>query len=193
MDHDIIFVPIKNIVPCVQDQDEGGFEQESLFTYFSDQAIGQRSLCTESFDISLLDLAGSSTNYLAQFFTEELAKIMRQGIFPLIPQGMDERTKDKAVFAYHLNNLIDDCLEYTDCVMILDHTHPLRLTEDDMVMELKKPKESKVKLNITYNHPKKGKIKIDTFEKCTEAYVIEATKGSKKAKFWKDLSKTMFK
>ena len=80
-----------------------------------------------------------------------------------------------------LQTLKYQCYKFCNTVLIIDINHPLRLyskkiKQEPVTLDLLKSKKN---ISMIYIHPYKGKIKLDTKQKASEAYTIEYFKKDK--------------
>jgi hypothetical protein len=218
MGYGIIYVPLSLVRRRVNAvEKDGDVEQEDPYYEFSDQAEGESYL---SYNFSkfkqyayLPDIAGQTTEVIAEQLSDVLKVLLEQKHYPEIPsetcevkdndgvthtKPMDGWTPDIRVFAYHVKRLISECQKYKKCVMLLDYTHSLKLTEEDLVEEEDQEVDaSELKLErehlpeIYYRHPIKGNVRVDNFALCTEIYVMARSKDDPRASQWYDLCWTM--
>lgn len=218
MGYGIIYVPAYIVCADLKLSEKDGYVPTDLYNKFENNAKGSsylsynfsnHSLCGRNFRdyMYLPDLAGHTTERIE----EMLSKILDEQLSefpPYIPEGtyetkdiygnvvtkkIDGWARDMRVFTYHIKRLRDECKKYPRCLMIIDYDHPVRLTEDDMVMyedDQKNEQTSDNKDNIPkiyYRHPTKGNVLVDNFSLCTEIYVITFTKKDPNASQWYEL------
>jgi hypothetical protein len=80
------------------------------------------------------------------------------------------------IFMNVLSALRFQCCKFPNTVMIIDINHPLRMFINKAIIQpdnISTISNKKNKIYMTYHHPDKGKIKLDTKHKASEAYSIE--------------------
>jgi len=225
MGYGIIYVPlgiVRNKLKTVEEQDGydatdtySDLQEDALATSYLSYNFSNKSLCGRKFTeyMYLPDIAGQSTDVLAEKLSDLLELLMGEGFTPEIPEEtwetqdmdgkmtekkMDGWTPDMRVFTYHVQRLRDECRKYKRCVMILDYNHPISLTEEEMKDDTQERKEELAKQRdvlerkkalpeVYYQHPIKGTVLVDNFALCTEIYVMAHAKKDPRAKQWYEL------
>lgn len=213
MGYDIKYVPLLVVRERLNTIDECEELKEDPYMEFYDDDVGESSLSYNfsKFDeyLYLPDVAGQTTEKIAKDIENVLEKLKKEGVCAGILEETWKRreeggtyqtvptdgfTPDIRVFAYHLQRLHRECQKYKRCVMLIDYSHPLRLTEEDLESKDESNDEAEtIKMrkknlsNIYYVHPTKGRVCVDNFALCTEIYVITYAKKDPTAQEWYDL------
>jgi hypothetical protein len=187
----IIIIPLSKAKLYINETKYDGYDSRDPYDYFYDDKL-EELFIPDNF---------SDDKFKKYYYLPEITgrcclniiDILKKNYNLLLENGYKcdfdiKSANELDIFTLYTKKLLDICLKYPNDVIISDYNDSLKLTEDELNLKIEEIEKKNVKIpKIFFKHPKRGRIKIDNFKDCTEAYVIMATKKDKNTQRMYDL------